>query len=86
MQPKVVRGRQLPAGKGSSGGNVFYRCTLIVLSQDKLVSGSLQGSTSTDLSFLLQERDATIESLQATLDQREEEKLTHQEELTELRR
>lgn len=55
--------------------------------QEKLFPGSsLQGSTAADLSFLLQEKDAEIESLQATLDQREAEKLAHQEELTELRR
>ncbi len=46
----------------------------------------MQGSTATDLAFLVQERDAEIENLQATLDQREKEKITHQEELTELRR
>ena len=76
----MVKGRHRLPGKGSSC------CYAIVLTQDKLVSGSLQGSTAADLSYLLQEKDATIESLQATLDQREEEKLTHQEELTELRR
>lgn len=47
---------------------------------------SLQDATEDDVSFLLQEKDAEIETLQATLDQREREKVAHQEELTELRR
>lgn len=55
--------------------------------QDNLFAGSsLQGTTAADLSFMLQEKDAEIESLQAALDQREKEKVAHQEELTELRR
>lgn len=54
--------------------------------QDLYAGSSLQGSTATDLAFLVQERDAEIETLQATLDQREKEKVAHQEELTELRR
>lgn len=68
-------------------GKCYYELWSCLLPQDKLAAGSsLQGSTAADLSFLLQEKDATIESLHATLDQREAEKLAHQEELTELRR
>lgn len=52
--------------------------------QDTLVLDS--GTMAADFSFLLQEKDVEIETLQATLDQREQEKLAHQEELTELRR
>ena len=55
--------------------------------QDNLLTGSsLQDTTAADLSFMLQEKDAEIESLQAALNQREKEKVAHQEELTELRR
>lgn len=51
-----------------------------------LADSPLQDTAAADLAFLLQEKDEEIETLQATLDQREKEKLTHQEELTELRR
>lgn len=50
------------------------------------LGAGLQGTTAADLSFLLQEKDTEIETLQGTLDQREKEKVAHQEELTELRR
>lgn len=55
--------------------------------QDNMFAGSsLQDTTAADLAFMLQEKDTEIESLQTSLDQREKEKLAHQEELTELRR
>ena len=47
---------------------------------------SLKGSTAANLSHLLQEKEKIIASLQKTLEEREIEKQTHQEELTELRR
>jgi hypothetical protein len=71
--------------------DVFVDCAetqhFIFFFQDNLLTGSsLQDTTAADLAFMLQEKDAEIESLQAALDQREKEKLAHQEELTELRR
>ena len=47
---------------------------------------SLKGSTAANLSHLLQEKEKTIVTLQKTLEERDKEKKTHQEELTELRR
>ena len=47
---------------------------------------SLKGSTAANLSHLLQEKEKIITSLQKTLEEREKEKQTNQEELTELRR
>ena len=58
---------------------------MLFISQD-VQRYSLKGSTAANVSHLLQEKERMITSLNKTLEEKEKEKLAHQEELTELRR